>query len=144
MADNLIQSLKKNINPILSVRDLLGAEKHKQYILTRTWSGTKPGDGNAVDTKLLINPSPRIVDFSHDKRVLEGGNFKRGDILLKMVSKQTFPNESQIDGSSDAKNIEKFYLINNRLYTVISVTEDYIWWNVQIRKHNNQRTYFSE
>ena len=143
MADNLIDSLKKNINPILGVRDLLGAEKHKQYIMTRTWSGSKPGDGTAVDTKVLIDPSPAIVDLSHDKRVLEGGNFKRGDLLLKMVSKQTFPNESQVDGSNPAKNIEVFYLINNRVYTVISVVEDYIWWNVQIRKHNNQRTYFA-
>lgn len=143
MADTLIESLRKNINPILGVRDLLGAEKHKQYILTRTWSGSAPGDGTAVDTKVLVDPSPNIVDLSHDKRVQESGNFKRGDLFLKMISKQTFPLESEIDGSSTAKNIEKFYFINDRIYTVISVTEDHIWWNVQIRKHTKQRTYFA-
>ncbi len=138
----LIESIRQNLNPILQVRDDLGAEKQLQFIVTRTWSGSSPGDGNPVDSKIAILPSGALIDLSHDKRVREGGNFKSGDILLKMVSKQTFPLESEIDNSTAAKNIEKFYMLGTRLYTVVTIVEDYVWWNVHLRKHNKSATFF--
>ena len=127
---------------ILGLRDDLGATKHLVFILTRTWSGTRLASGTATDTKIQILPTPFIVDFSHDLRVREGGKIKQGDLLLKHISKQSHPNESSIDASSSAKNIKKFYYINNRLYQVISITESYVYWNIQVRKTNKQNTFF--
>ena len=142
MGDNLIESLKKSINPILGVRDTLGAQKHDVFLLTRTWSGEIVGDGQPVDTKSQVLPSPNIVDLSHSLRLKSGGNIRQGDILLKMISKQSFPERFEIDGEVLDKNVEFFYFFGDVIYRVISVTEDHLWWNVQVRAINDSETFF--
>lgn len=147
VADTLIESIQKSLDPILSVRDILGAQKHNVFLLKRTKSASNPelDEFNSIDPvdeiEKQILPSPRIVDYSHDKRLREGGNIKQGDLLLKMISKNSFPSRDEIECITPSKNIERYYYINDDLYNVVSVTEDYVWWNVQIRKATNKTIY---
>lgn len=119
---------------ILGLRDELGAIKHKIFILTRTWTGNELGDGTSSDDKVQILPTPYLVDYSQSLRIREGGKVKEGDIILKHLSKETYTEESQIDCSVENRTTEKYYLINGYLYNVISVTSDYVYWNVHVRK----------
>lgn len=118
---------------ILGLRDELGAVKKPIYIVTRTWSGAKRGEGTYTDSKVQVLPSPYLVDLSHSLRVREGGALKQGDLIIKMISKQKY-SEAQINGSVDAPNLERWYYIGEYLYEVISVTEEYVYFNVQVRK----------
>ena len=138
---NIVSDILSCTDEILGLRDDLGAIKHLVYILTRTWSGTELGNGTATDSIEQILPTPYLVDYSHSLKIREGGKIKEGDIVLKMLSKQTYTDENMIDCSVDNKTTEKYYYINGRLYTVISVTSDYVYWNVHIRKAAKQTTY---
>lgn len=134
----LLDGLKDCIDSVLSVRDCVGAVLHPVEILTRTWSGERPGDGDATEETIEISPSPQIVDFSHDVRITEGGAVKQGDIIIRGISKNAYPNESEINCAGVAPNIEKYYLINEKIYTVINVKENYLTWDVQLRKRSDE------
>ena len=136
---NILKGLKGCVDSVLGVRDCIGAALHPVYIYTRTWGGEQPGDGNFEESSEQILPTPQIKDYSHDLRITEGGVVKQGDIILRNISKNQYPNESEIDCSTDGRNIEKYYLINERLYTVIHVKEDYLTWHVHLRKRSEDR-----
>lgn len=138
---NLISSLQSSVDSALGIRDQLGIKIHDVFLLTRTWTGTRPGDGSAKDSVEQLLPTPKIVDYSHNLRLQEGGTIRQGDIILKGVSKGEYPDESVIDGSSHHKNIEHFYLIDDRLYNVINVKENYFTWDVQLRKLADKTRY---
>lgn len=138
---DLVNDILGCTDEILSIRDDLGAKKYQVSILTRVWSGTELGDGTPVDSVEKIYPSPYIVDYSQSLRLSEGGNVKEGDILLKNISRQSYANESDLDCSTNNKNIEKFYFINNRLYNVVSITRHYVYWNVMVRQTNKKKIY---
>ena len=134
---------------ILSIRDQLGAQKHFVKILKRKGSvaDSELDDFNDIDPVDTIEheilPSPRIVDYSHDLRMKEGGKIRQGDLIVKMISKNAFPDRSTIDGTSTDPSETFYYLVNNELYTIINVAEDYTWWNAHIRKANNQTLYLA-
>lgn len=130
---SIVDDVLSITDDILSIRDQIGAVKEPVYLLTRTWT-EKKGVGQYSDMTETIYPTPYVVDYSHKLSVKEGGAIRQGDIILKHISKQRYSKESMIDCSVDSENKEKFYLIKNRLYEVISVTQDYVYWNVQIRK----------
>lgn len=138
----IVSDILSITDDILGLRDDLGALKHPIYILTRTWAGQEIGDGAAVDSSAQILPTPYLVDYSHSIKLREGGAIREGDIVLKMISKQSYPNEDQIDCSTATKKIEKFYYINGKMYEVISVTSEYVYWNVHLRRTAKQITYF--
>jgi len=148
----LISDLTASLDSIFQIRDDLGAEKHKVYIIKRTKNALQPelegfGTVEVVDTiERQLFPTPRIVDYSLSLKMLEGGNVKQGDLILKMISKNKFSkadiNCTLLDGESE--NIERFYMLNNELYNVISITEDYCWWNVQIRKTASEKVYIND
>lgn len=136
----IIDSLLPAIDSILGVRDSAGAVIDPVYFITRTWSGTQPGDGTAVDTQVQMLPSPGLKNYSQDLRLREGGSVKAGDIILKNVSRNSYT-EAQLDGSSSAANIQKFYLVGAKLYQAISVAKNYVTWDVQIRELSDQTRY---
>jgi hypothetical protein len=138
---SLIEELKEDLNDILDIIDELGAYNYPLFFLTRTWSGVRAGEGTAKDVLTRVVPSPMIRDYSHDIRVQQGGAIQQGDLILRLLSKQSYPTQKHIDGSSDKLNVEKFYYINEGLYRVVSITENYLTWNVQIRKTAHQKTY---
>jgi len=138
---SLIDSLMPVIDDILSLRDQLGVALKKVGIVTRTWEGFEPGEGKARDSYDQILPTPEIVDFSHRQRIQTGGAVQQGDIILKHLSKKTYPQKSLIDCSTTEKKIEKFYDLGGELYQVISVKEDHFTWDVQVRKLSDQSRY---
>ena len=146
---SLVSDFQGLQDDILSIRDDLGAQKHLVKILKRKGSAvdSELDDFNSVDPvdtiELEILPSPRIVDYSHSLRMKEGGKIRQGDLIVKMISKNAFPGRSTIDGTSADPSETFYYLVNNELYTVVNVTEDYTWWNVHIRKANNQTLYLA-
>ena len=136
----IIDDLIPCMDDILGVRDDIGAIKNGPiYLLTRTWTGQK-GRGTYVDTQVQVLPSPHVVNFSHSLRLREGGMIKQGDIMLKHLSKQKYPTEDLLDCTvTDPSTVEKFYYVDGSLYECISVLEDYVYWNVQIRKTNKKK-----
>lgn len=143
----LIDSLLPMTDSILGVRDSIGAVIKPVYLLTRTWytdSGlTIPAaapEGFAKDSMIKVLPSPMIKDFSQDIRLREGGAVKAGDIILSSISRNKYQ-LSDLDGTSSAPNIAKFYLVGVKLYQVINVTESYLTFKVQLRQLSNQQRY---
>lgn len=144
----LIEALLPVTNSILGIRDSIGAVIQPVYFLTRTWytdgtftsASTNAGEGVAKDNVKQMLPSPQIVQLKQDLRLKEGGMAKNGDIMLKMISRDSY-HESDLDGSSTAGNVEQLYVVGVKVYQVISVTESYVTWNVTIRELTNQTRY---
>ena len=130
---NTVDSLKGCINSVLGVRDKIGAALAPCKIVTRTWSGNEIGHGHYSDSEVGISPSPRIVDYGHSLSLREAGQYKSGDLLLRQISKQSFPNESDIDGRSGQSNVEKFYRVGSKRYQVIHIKDNHLWWDVHLR-----------
>jgi len=138
---SLIDSLMPGLNQILGIRDQIGAGLKKVSFVTRTWTGFEPGDGQAQDTVQPIDPTPMIVDFSHNERIQSGGVIQQGDVLLRHISKKSYPQKEMVDGLSLDKSVEKFYDIGGSLYQVISVKENHLTWDVQVRRLSDQTRY---
>ncbi len=130
----LIDDLIPNVDAILGIRDDLGVALKPVYLVTRTWTGSEVGDGTSTDVRTRMLPSPRVVEFKNDFKTREGGTVKAGDIMLKMVSKQTYTLVSELDCSSDSPSVEKFYELGTEKYRPIGFTEKHITWNVVLRR----------
>jgi hypothetical protein len=134
----ILEDVNANVAEAMRTIDGLELYRHKVYILTRTWSGDRVGRGSKTDEQVQVYPTPYMKDYSHDLRVREGGNIRAGDVIIKYIPKEDYAEESLLDCSTSAKNIEKFYVINNRIYNVVSVLEGYVYWNVHLRKTNQE------
>lgn len=137
----VVGDLKSSVNGILGLRDSLGAALTEVYIVQRTWSGNEIGEGTATEVETKVIPSPRILSFSDDSRVMQGGAIQLDDIKLKMISKVNYPKKSDVDCTVSSQKIEKFYLIDGQIYSVTSVEEKHLYWNVMLRKRSNQKRY---
>ena len=138
---HLIDSLKDCSNSILGVRDGIGAQLKKICIITRTWTGTEVGEGDAKDKSKDFLPTPHIVDLSLNFRAKESGNVKDGDILLKGASKVSYPDKSEFATQGHGKNVERFFLVGDVLYEMISARERYLTWDIQLRPLSDQKRY---
>lgn len=138
---SIVDDVRSMADEILGVRDEIGAVKRPVFILTRTWSGSERGEGAATDVSVQVLPSPLVKDFSHDLRVREGGNIKQGDQLIKSISQESYPNETDVNCTVTQKNVERWYYIDGHLYEVISVRRRYVTWDVQVRKTAKQKLY---
>jgi hypothetical protein len=98
------------------------------------------GDGRASDTVTKIYPSPGVKDLSHNIRLIEGGAVKQGDIILTGVSKNKYA-EEDLRSDTGVKNVERFIKLGEDLYTVITVKEGYLTWDVQIRRLSSQENF---
>lgn len=141
---SIVDAVLACTDSILSVRDQIGAIKHQVYMLTRTWSGDEIGEGTPTDSLTQILPTPHIVDLSHSLNIREGGMIKQGDLILKSISRQSYPNESDIDCTKTIENVERYYFIDGRIYEVISVKRKYVTWQIQIRRTIKQKTFIPE
>jgi len=130
----LIADLTAVADDILGVRDTIGAAIHNVYFVTRTWSGSEPGDGTATDVVTQMLPTPAIIDLAHNFKVSEVGRYKQGDLILKNISKESYPDHDTVRLKSTDSAVEKFYRVDSELYNVIHVKESYITWDVHIRR----------
>lgn len=137
----IVDDLRSGVNDLLGIRDSIGAALKEVWIVTRTWSGIELGDGTAFETREQMLPSPRVVEFKTDLRIKEGGAVQSGDIMLKMVSRQSFPNQADVDFSGIASNVEKLYEVGGRLYRPVGVTEKHLTWTILLRPLSDQKRY---
>lgn len=135
---NAIESLKTCVDSVLGVRQSIGANLKRVYLVTRQWTGSQIGDGDVREEALEILPSPGIKDYSHSLQLEAGGNFKQGDLIIHQISKSQFPAESDLDGSSADASLEKLYKVGDFYYRVISIVEKHLTWNVQVRRLADQ------
>jgi hypothetical protein len=142
---SLKSDLLQIIDPILGIRDELGLTLKSVYLVTRTWSGSEPGDGTFVERKTKIAPSPGIVEFKMDLRLKEGGEVQAGDIMLKSISKHAYPNLSDLDCSTTDRKVEKFYELGGtdsrrgERYRFIQFIERQLTWRILIRRLSDQQ-----
>lgn len=135
---NLRASLGNCIDKILGVREQIGAQLADVEIVTRTWTGKRPGDGTFSDSILKVSPAPEIVDYSHNIRVSEVGAVKSGDLILRSISPKY--TEDELKTITTEKNIEKFYKLGKHYYTCIHIKEKLVTWDVHIRKISEDET----
>lgn len=136
----LVDDILAVVDDILGIRDEIGAIKHPIYILTRVWPGQK-GVGVPVDSTEQVLPTPNLVNFSLNQDPNEAGKIPQGQILLKMISKNKYT-KNQINGTVDNPTLkERWYYINGELYEVVNVTEDYVYWNVLLKKTIKTKVY---
>lgn len=134
MSGNLRANLLKCSDKILSIREDMGAQLADVFIITRTWTGDRVGEGDFTDVSEKITPTPSIMDFSHDVRVTEAGAVKAGDLILTGVSLKLYPSEATLRTQTTAKNIQKMYKINSHYYHVVRIVERFVSWDIQLRK----------
>lgn len=146
-ATGLIGSLLPAIDSILGVRDTIGALKAPVFLITRTWytdsgrtSLNSEVGGYARDVEVQLLPSPEIINFAQDVRIRQGGAVEQGDVLLRNVSKNLYE-KTDLDGTSTAQNVQKFYRVGTIVYQVRSVVEKYVTWDVQVRPLTDQTRY---
>lgn len=135
---SFLDDLRADLNPILSIRDDLGVALKPVYLVTRNWTGEEIGDGTYSDIAVRVAPSPRVVEFFNNFTIKEGGAVQQGDLLLKMISKESYPTQNRIDCTTELANQEKFYKVGVHLYRVIMVKEKQLVWEVQLRKVTKQ------
>jgi len=132
MSSDLVQSLIDASDDILKIREDIGALKALVYRVTRRWTGTRPGEGHAVDNRRKMFPQPGIRDYSQDVRLVEAGYVKQGDLILTNISKKRYE-RADLDGSTAGRNIEEFWEVDGRLFRTVNVKEKLVTWDVQIR-----------
>ncbi len=140
MSGNLRENLLKCSDKILGIREQIGAQLKDVSIITRTWSGRRPGDGTFSDEVLEVKPTPEIVDLSHDVRITNVGAVKAGDLILRGVSRNSFPDELVLRTDTTDKKVEKVYKVGKHFYHVVNIKENLITWDIQIRKIRFDRT----
>lgn len=134
----VISDLIPSVDEILGIRDDLGVALKEVWMVTRTWSGSEIGVGTFTEVRVRMLPSPRVVEFSQDLRIKEGGSVRAGDIQLKMVSKESYSTEASVDCSSNTANVEKFYEVGGIVYRPISITEKHLTWTILLRRVSDQ------
>ena len=125
---------------ILGLRDDMGAIIHEVFIIERTWSGERVGDGSFTDTQIQIKPTPQIMDYAHDVRGTESGFVKAGDLILKGISRSKYPNELTLRTDTDDKRIQRLYKVGEHFYHLVHIKEKFITWDVHIRKIRQDET----
>jgi hypothetical protein len=130
--------ISPELDEILLVREQLGADIAKVSLITRTWSGVQVGDGEPTEAEEEMHPAPRVVNLAHNVRLVPGGAVEQGDLILKMISKNKYPAKTDVNCQSTDDLVEKFYRVNGSDYRVIEVVEQYVTWDVQIRRLSNQ------
>lgn len=130
---SLRESLKHCIDAALGVRDCIGAKIHDVYLIRRTWSGDRVGDGTFVDVQQQMLPTPGIKDYSHDVRVTEVGAVKAGDIILVGISFNKYE-ELDLRTDTEQRNVEKLYKVGKHFYRVVHIKENLVTWDVHLRK----------
>lgn len=140
MSGNLRENLAGCIDKVLEVRENIGAQLADVFFVTRTWTGRRPGDGTFTDVTEQMKPTPCIKDFSHDIRLQAGGNYKAGDLLLTSISRNKFPDESKLLTTTSVGNVVKFIKVGPHFYRTISVKENFVTWDIHVRKTRQDQT----
>jgi hypothetical protein len=135
----IVQDLIGIADSLYGIRDDIGAVLEPVYLVTRTWSGATPGDGEFTDDVVRVLPSPAVAELTSSWKLKEIG-LQEGSsgTMLSGISKQSWPTRDTVDCTSTQPNVEKFYQIAGKLYYVKTVKENYVSWTVFITKVAHQ------
>lgn len=131
-------------NPIdcaLETIEDLGLNIAKIGIFTREWSEEKLGMGKPSDSVEYFSPTPRLRTIKQSHSSKEGGLEKRGDLSIRLLSKDLYPTKEKLEVISQEKNKEIYYFINDELYELVEVTEHLTHWNVLVKKAKKRKLY---
>jgi hypothetical protein len=131
---SLREGLQDCIDSVLSVRESLDVQIHDVYLVERFWSEGEIGTGHYQEVTKKVSPAPRIADLTHSFRLLEGGQYQQGDLMIRQISKSQFPTQELLSSVTGNRALERFFLIDGKRYQIISVSERLLWWNIQVRK----------
>lgn len=131
--------LLDSLDCVLSVREDMGAQLADSFLITRTWSGSRVGDGTFKDTSTPLSPAPEIVDLSHDLRVQMNGTYKSGDLILKSISQKKY-SEDDLRTDTGVKNVEKFIKVGPHFYRTVHVRQRLVTWDLHITKVSQDET----
>lgn len=139
MSCNIRAGLLDCIDNVLKIREDIGAQLADVWIVTRTWSGERIGDGNFVDEVVKMFPLPQIKDFSHNVRITEASAVKQGDLILVGISRNQYT-EEMLRTDTGSATVEKMIKVGAHYYRTISVKENLVTWDIQVRKVNQDET----
>jgi hypothetical protein len=137
---NIRKGLLDCIDKVLEVRECIGAQLAEVSIVTRTWTGERPGDGTFTDVEVPMSPLPQIKDFSHNVRITDASAVKQGDLILIGISQNAYPDENTLRTDTGIKNVEKMIKVGRHYYRTISVKQKLVTWDIQVRKINQDET----
>ncbi len=135
---SILGDAAKSVSGAMKTIEDLEIFRHRVYILTRTWSGVRIGNGVKTDTTVEVSPVPYIKTYDLDIRLRVGGVIKAGDIIIKYMSKDDYPDLSFLETVTNIRNVQKFYKIDNKLYTAVGTSDGYAYWNIHLRKTNKK------
>lgn len=138
---DFISDLIETVDDVLQIRDEIGVLRSKVYLITRTWTGSEPGDGTATESKSQVLPTPWVIEIGQDHRLIENGVVKSGDVIVKQISKKNYPYKTEFRSITESLNVERFWDIKDELYTVIHIKDQYATWQVHLRKLSKQTRY---
>lgn len=118
----------------------MGAQIYDVFLVFRTWSGERVGDGSFTDDVTQIEPTPCIKDYSHDVRITEVGAVKAGDIIVTGISQNQYPDELALRTDTVEKNTQKIYHIGKHFYHVVNIRKKLLTWNIHLRKIRQDET----
>ena len=134
MAD-LKPGLRRVMDRLLSIPGRLGLRHYKVEVLTRTWTGDRPGLGSATDTVLLLaledGYAPNLEQLSQKDIINSGNLYQNKD--LNIVHPKDYDFESvmggfsrtDIDPATDNTTRQTWYKITNYVDSTAS-TVDYV------------------
>ena len=135
---NLLDEIKASgLDDILAIRQNIGVDLAKVYLIIRTWAGIQVGEGEYTDEITEVLPTPGIKDYSHHLRVTEAGSIRQGDLLIRMISKNGY-SKDQVNCQTDQQHVEKFFRVGDSDCTVVTVVEKHLTWDVQVRPRSDQ------
>lgn len=132
MKQGILSGIGKGLESALKLRDDLGVALAKVYLIERRWTGQNIGDGDAVDKRTQLLPSPRIVDLSLKLHYTAGGSMKQGDLILRDILKSKYSREKLLM-ATEGNNVEGFYEINGRMFKPVHLEEKQLTWSVHVR-----------
>ena len=118
---------KIQTSKIYAIRDKLGIKKANVYFYE------KPDGGTALWKQIL--PTPYIKSFKQDIRLQEGGSIHEGDLILQGIPKDSYF-EDALETDSLQGTTTKYWVIKGRAYTTVSIKENLITYQVQIRRYS--------
>lgn len=135
MADNgLYNAIIPSLNTILGIREQL-AYKGRVYYVTRTYDAQGL---TYTDTEVEITPVPNVYERSEIFKNRNFGSGEYGDIVVKSISKATYPDGTVLETKTDPAQplVNHLYRFKESYYTCIKVKEKLFTWQLELLKYN--------
>jgi len=132
----LTDSFQKVYEDVASSVENLGFKKANVYFYTKKPEGI---------TWTQIIPTPDIVDFSHNIKLLEAGSVTAGDLFIKNISRYSYSfsdletaTVQKVKNDKDA--IEKYWIIReksgvSRAYTTVNIVTEELTYDVHVTRY---------